>query len=642
MMMVLSTSINDFQSTGNSGTGSFAFQVTHQSRNPSRSNCSPRNHVMDTKHRPFCLAALVLMTATPLVAGAQDLELLADQPTGSPVGTTITWTATGLDATDYRLSAGRIGEVQRVIYDYSPTNTWRWSPIEDGQYVVMAIARDGNGQVVDEATVGFFAGPRAMSAPVVSATDHPLVALYSAPACAAGSSMRVVFRVGGSSPPAVTSSKPCQPPHTMNFQIGGLRGETVYTLRHQLLDADGIPVEFGAPLLFESGVPARAANAVVTDYADPASSPPERIVLQAPIGSGTAPFATDRVGRLLWYYDPDADGFDSATLLRPLAGGSFLIFPLDVDGAQPILREIDLAGNTLRETTAARVSEQLVARGEDPISEFHHDARRLPDGRTAVLAYVERILEDVQGEGPVNILGDMVIVLDPDWQVVWSWNSFEHMDVTRAAILGETCTDGSPGCPIDVIDDLANDWLHSNAIAYSPVDGNLLLSVRHQDWIVKFDYRDGAGTGEVIWRLGSDGDFALTPADATLWLSHSHDVSTPVPGRILLYDNGNVRCDLGGDCESRGQEYLIDESAMTAGLAVNTRLGKYSRAVGSAQPLANGNYHFHSGALPDQSAAVDEVLPDATKTFGVSVPGLVYRSFRLRSLYTPSIGADGS
>src|SRR5262249_5782997 len=51
-----------------------------------------------------------------------------------------------------------------------------------------------------------------------------------------------------------------------------------------------------------------------------------------------------------------------------------------------------------------------------------------------------------------------------------------------------------------------NDWLHDNSVDLTP-DGNLLLSSRHRDWLIKIDYRNGEGSGKVIWRLGKDGDF---------------------------------------------------------------------------------------------------------------------------------------
>jgi len=53
------------------------------------------------------------------------------------------------------------------------------------------------------------------------------------------------------------------------------------------------------------------------------------------------------------------------------------------------------------------------------------------------------------------------------------------------------------------------DWTHTNAILFSPDDGNLIVSVRHQNWVVKVDYANGVGTGDILWKLGYQGDFTL-------------------------------------------------------------------------------------------------------------------------------------
>jgi hypothetical protein len=50
-------------------------------------------------------------------------------------------------------------------------------------------------------------------------------------------------------------------------------------------------------------------------------------------------------------------------------------------------------------------------------------------------------------------------------------------------------------------------------VNWSPDDGNLILSVRHQDWVIKIDYRGGSGDGHMIWRLGQNGDFAVGSTD---------------------------------------------------------------------------------------------------------------------------------
>ena len=94
-------------------------------------------------------------------------------------------------------------------------------------------------------------------------------------------------------------------------------------------------------------------------------------------------------------------------------------------------------------------------------------------------------MTDVQGPGPVDVLGDMIIVFDPDLQVLWTWDTFDHLDTARLATAGETCTRAGGGCPPFYLADKANDWTHGNAIQLT-ADGNLRLfgpasRLAHQD-----------------------------------------------------------------------------------------------------------------------------------------------------------------
>jgi len=71
-------------------------------------------------------------------------------------------------------------------------------------------------------------------------------------------------------------------------------------------------------------------------------------------------------------------------------------------------------------------------------------------------------------------------------------------------------------------------------------DGSLLVSLRNQDWIVKIDYGNNSGTGNVVWRLGLQGDFSVVSNDPLPWFSHQHDIE--FDGTTFeLYDNGNTR-----------------------------------------------------------------------------------------------------
>jgi hypothetical protein len=304
-----------------------------------------------------------------------------------------------------------------------------------------------------------------------------------------------------------------------------------------------------------------------------------------------------------------------------------------------ILREIDLQGAVVRETNTIEVSRQLQAMGHDPIGAFHHEAIRLPNGHTLALASVERILVDEQGPGPVNVYGEMIVALDANLQVVWAWNSFDHLDRSRMALLGETCTFEGPGCPALFLGPVANDWLHANSIGYLSEDGNLIVSLRHQDWVVKIDYQNGQGNGGVLWKFGNGGDFVLgATEDAWPWFSHQHDAKL-AGGRLLLYDNGNVRVETLGAGNSRGQVLLVDEINLTATLETNVDLGVYAEALGSAQPLLNGNFHFNSGFLGSPLEPWAEAAEVSGSTGGgvyrQRANSFVYRSFRMTDLYRP-------
>jgi hypothetical protein len=224
----------------------------------------------------------------------------------------------------------------------------------------------------------------------------------------------------------------------------------------------------------------------------------------------------------------------------------------------------------------------------------------------------------------------MLMVLDEDLQVVWTWDAFDHLDVTRGPILGELCT-GSP-CPLTG----AVDWLHDNAVSWSPTDGNLLISVRLQDWVIKIDYARGTGDGHVIWRLGQDGDFSVSSSDPNPWFSHQHYPHYLDDSTLVLFDNGNTRRASDSTAHSRGQVWKLDEDAMTASLVFNVDLGNYSAELGTAERMPNGNFVFDSGsqgAPPALFGQSIEVLPDGTKTYVQEVAARDYRSFRMSSLY---------
>jgi hypothetical protein len=407
---------------------------------------------------------------------------------------------------------------------------------------------------------------------------------------------------------------------------------TTYEMVHR--DGDD---EDATPLLFTTGTPPATLSipAFTVRQAPAPGADLRRDVLYHNLAARPAPnqvnlLATDLSGSLEWYYDPLASGLVGIGLPGgvPLPGGTVMLGGRDSHrtAGLDVLREIDLAGNPLRETNIDAVNAQLKARGQEIIYGFHHEFVRLPGGNIATLGWTQRTI-DVAGT-PTRYAGDMLLVLDDDLQVVWTWDAFDHLDQNRAPILGELCGPGP--CPLIG----AVDWLHENAVSWSPSDGNLIVSVRHQDWVIKIDYRHGRGDGHVIWRLGQGGDFAAISPDLSPWFSHQHYPHYLDKSTLLLFDNGNTRQASDPAAHSRGQVWKLDEDAMTATLVVNVDLGNFSPELGTAERMPNGNYVFNSGS---QGGGVFgqsiEVLPDGTKVYVQEVAARDYRSFRMSSLY---------
>lgn len=585
------------------------------------------------------------------------VSLHPNLPSPQPVGTIIMLVPKLENSTratyvaQYRVSVD--GGPSRTVRDFSQELLLTWSPelYEHEARVSVTIRNNDTGETATAELPYRIVSRIKDSRPAVTATSHPLVALLSAAACPEGNQFRVEFRRTGDSSSSRTSAAPCRAGRSNNIYVAGMRADSDYQLRPETVSSQG--VEPGAWLSFHTGladgkfpltsIPARRAS----------GSAAETILVRSIASDPWHDQATDLDGSLVWYLP------SPAFLMRMLPGGHLLLL---ADGANSqndmrrwqLLREVDLAGNTVRETNISRVAEQLASRGiasrckkdgQQCVSGFHHDAIRLPNGHTLALAGLERMFPDgAQGsKDPVDVLGDLVIDLDPDLQVAWVWNSFDHMDVNRASLGGEKCQAGAgnDGCTPVFLASAANGWLHSNSLNYIPASGDFLMSIPEQDWVVKIDYKDGKGSGNILWRLGKDGDFQVKSDDKYPWFSYQHDVGFDPPNsnRLVLFDDGHRRKDKYKDANNRGQAWEIDEEKKTATLVMNADVGVYAIAVGSAQSLSNGGFSFESGFINPGLSAFSrstEVSADGKIVYSQQADGaLTYRSFRVTDLYTP-------
>jgi hypothetical protein len=577
----------------------------------------------------FVLVLFLAIGFAPPALAELSVALMPSESSPAPVGTMIRWEAKVNGAAEGARLWYRFREFSpsrgtyRIVRDYGPLAALDWTVAEhEGAYAVEVSVRNRDTGEVTAAVVPFeFTSRVAAGEPVVSETVHPLVFLYSAPACAAGDRMRVEF-TGPEGDRQQTPWKACTGARSMNFYLAGMRPQTQYTARHTLESGGAGPLR-----TFATREPQTRVSPHSVLRGPGTSGYP--ILFQGTLMSPVV--ATDVLGNLVWYYPGVISQFT-----RLEDGGLFwgIDQPPSRDKDTQVARQWDLVGMTVRETNSARLSEQVVAMGGREVGGLHHEAIRLPDGNIAVLAGVEQMMTDVQGPGTYNVLGDMIIVLNDDMQAIWFWDTFDHLDVRRAAVLGENCSAG--GCPTLFLTSDAKDWVHGNAITYTP-DGNLLYSSRHQDWVVKVHYGNGWGSGDVLWRLGRDGDFRFISNDPWPWFSHQHDAEFDADDYSLLsvFDNGNTRYASDNTARSRGQLIRLDELRRTATLVLNADLGAYAFALGSAQPLSSGTYHFEAGwILQTLLSHAIEVAASGEAIYKLQTETPVYRSFRMRDLYT--------
>jgi arylsulfate sulfotransferase len=574
------------------------------------------------------------------------IALTPSEPAPQLVGQPVTWTATVADAppgTVYQFSVGAPGGPFQVARDFSPDDHFTWAPMREGTYRIRVAVKDGfaaadaqSAVVPDEVDSRVTGGE-----PVISPTANPLVALYSVPPGPKGT-VHVEFAAAGDNPSwRSTDERPSLPARSTNFFIAGMLPNTTYEMRNVFSDGTA-----SAPRPFTTGgLPPNLAfpSFTVRQPPGPGSDLDQDMFFhQFPNAPGNVPnpLATDLSGRVVWYYDVSQSGLTRTYVGQSLApGGTVLVLGVDAHAPLPgtldVLREVDLAGDVVRETNIDAVNAQLSARGYHPIYSFTHDVERLPNGGTAVLAPTERLV-DVNGT-PAEYVGMTVLVLDANFQVAWAWDAFDHLDVNRGPVLGEVLQPGGPDqltASTPVLP--AVDWLHVNAVSWSPADENLVLSVRHQDWVVKIAYANGAGDGHVVWRLGQGGDFTVNSTDPSPWFSHQHNAHHIDASTLILFDNGNTRRASDPTADSRGQVWKLDERTMTATLVLNVDLGNYSMALGSAQRLSNGNYVFTSGfqgQAPNIFGQSIEVRPDGSTAYVLEVNRMEYRALRVRTLY---------
>ncbi len=471
----------------------------------------------------------------------------------------------------------------------------------------------------------------------VSATGNPLVAQYSVTTSGTatiwiefGPGANYGFNTAAQTTPAGGGS--------VNFLVAGMKQNTLYHMRAVVNSAGG--TVYDQDQTFQTGAipPAQLPSLHVTT--SPGQHPTSGVELLSLTG-GTPnqllSLAVNPTGDIIWYYQYNA-ATGEPNLTKLLPNGHMLMI-LSIPGPPPdfAVQEIDLAGNVIRQFTLADIDAKLRSAGYNlSLFTIDHDVLLLPNGHMLFITTDQRTFTDLPGyPGQTTVTGNAIIDVDENNNPDWVWDAFDHLDVNRH--------------PMNF-----PDWTHANALFYSPSDGNFLLSVRHQHWILKIDFQNGQGTGDILWKLGYQGDFTLlnstSPAD---WFYAQHDANIASPNttgnfQLAVFDNGDNRVlDDNGDvcnptgppmCYSTTALFNVNETNMTAQRQWSYQL-PYSYWGGVTQKLANSHIFYNESSpidLGNTNSRVAEVTQTAnpTKLWELDIYNQnSYRTVHLPSLY---------
>jgi len=482
--------------------------------------------------------------------------------------------------------------------------------------------------------------PGKLTPGIISSTANALVASYSIPA-PVGASVQIQFG-SGTNYGLTTWSQPAPPSGgKVSILVAGMHASSIYHMRAVIQLADGTQA-VDADHVFTTGpLPASRLPAVtVQQFANqPLHSGVELLALLPGTGNQLTAVATDLSGNVIWYYDMAPGEWPFP--IKLLRNGHFLLVASTGGGGTPggtsEVREIDLAGTVINRITTTQVNSALISIGASPLAgNFHHDILKLPNGHIIFLVQYSKPF-NLPGLAPgTQIIGDALVDWDPQERLpVWTWSTFDHLDINHAPF----------GYP---------DWTHANAIVYSPNDGNLVLSMRNQDWLIKINYRDGRGDGSILWRLGPSGDFTLPTSQAPIEFNYGqhnpHLLEPDTAGiyPIIFFNNGNNRLVDGNDdvcgsgavnCYSSVPIMELNEYTKTAQILWENKLSAYSTCCGDALRLPNGDVEYdvafdvHTPGVSYIQEVTQELNPQLLWQMNIAGQ-LAYRGFRIGSLYS--------
>lgn len=279
------------------------------------------------------------------------------------------------------------------------------------------------------------------------------------------------------------------------------------------------------------------------------------------------PFIFDSYGDIRWYLDftnhPQLNKLNFQDGVEKLANGNLYFGDFNSN----LIYEVNFMGEVANTWELESLGFQ-----------FHHHILELPNGNFLITVTNNNI----------NTVNDFIIEMDRNTkQVVTEWDLRQSLQPTR-----------------DAIWDRLDNWIHVNAVMYSPSDDCIVISGRNQG-VMKLDRNNKVKwilTNHKGWATAGDGTDLTTkllhPLDESNrkitdwrilnglinhpsfeWIWYQHAPKLMPNGNILLFDNGDNRNYNGNGPESysRAVEYAIDEENMTV-----KQMWQYGKQRGSA------------------------------------------------------------
>lgn len=227
---------------------------------------------------------------------------------------------------------------------------------------------------------------------------------------------------------------------------------------------------------------------------------------------------------------------------------------------------------------------------------FHHEVTVLDDGSWLVLDHELASVTDfptsyfdLSDRGPAVLDVPVVRRFDTTGATI---DEISLLDVLQPDRIGwDALNDGE-------VDPDSYDWAHANAVQYVAEDDDYVVSVRHQDAVVKFDRTtlaiDVLLADPANW-VAPWTDHLLEPVGDFRWPYHAHAPTWSGDSTVVLFDNRNIDtsppASPSGVTVSRAVMYEIDGSNVSERWSFeDTVLGPLFCSAGSdAEVLPNGN-----------------------------------------------------